>query len=77
MADIDRLAEVLNDSLTRAEQPAPSRNRPISLYVTVSDSITLTEDSVTLGATTEVMRWYGGSTASGLDFWGAGWWVQP
>ena len=75
MAELDRLAEVLNDSLTRAEQSAPSRNRPINLYLTVSDSI-IESDTVSVATTTEVMRWYSGSTTSGLDYFGMGRWVE-
>lgn len=77
MADLDRLAEVLNDSLTRAEQPAPSRNRPISLYLTVSDAIQLTEDSVTLTASTGRWIWYDGSTGPPRLYWGLGVWEAP
>lgn len=76
MSALDELGQVLNDSLTRAEQAPDSRNRPISLYLTNNDSIQMTEDTVSLGATTDVMRWYSGSTTSGLDYWGPGIWVS-
>ena len=71
------LAQAMNDALTRAEREPDSRNRPISLYLTVNDAIQITEDSVSVATTTEVMRWYSGSTASGLDYFGVGWGGQP
>lgn len=76
MADIDLLAQMLNDSLTRAERQPDSRNRAISLYITANDAIQLTEDTVSVATTTDVMRWYSGSTTSGLDYWNLGRWVS-
>ena len=76
MAEIDELAQMLNDSLTRAERAPDSRNRAISLYLTANDALQMTEDSVSVATTTDVMRWYSGSTASGLDYWSLGRWVE-
>ena len=75
MPQLDQLAQMLTDSLTRAERQPDSRNRPIALYFTANDYIQMTEDTMSVATTTDVMRWYSGSTASGLDYWGLGKWA--
>lgn len=77
MADLDLLAEAINDSLTRAERAPDSRNRPISLYLTVNDAIQITEDSVTLTTSTGPWVWYDGSTGPPRLSWGLGVWESP
>ena len=77
MPSLDTLAQMLNDSLTRAERDPDSRNRPISLYLTVNDSITADASALTLTATTGPFVWHNGTTGPPRLYWGLGEWVTP
>lgn len=74
MANLDNLGALLGDLTTRSEVAPASRNRPINLYTTIIESMTLQEAAVTGSVFTPPFVWNAGSTGLPNMEWGVGYW---
>lgn len=66
------LANALGYFSDKAEQDRPPRNRPITLYATMYETVIATE-ALTVAATTSFV-WHSGSTGLPRMEWGVGRW---
>ena len=75
MPGAHELGVVIQELTERAIEDQPSRNRPINLYVTIPETITLTESQASATLYTPPFKWYDGSTGSAPNLvWGASEW---
>ena len=70
------LANALGDFSQKAEQDRGPRNRPITLYATMYETVIVSE-SLSVTASSGPWVWYDGSTGPPRLYWGMGVWQTP
>lgn len=74
MANIRGVEQLLADFDRRQRPDARSRNRVVTKYVSISDTVTLSTDSITLSYSTHYEWATAASTASQI-YWGEFEWI--
>ena len=67
MPDIRDLADILADLYTRQREDEPNRNRIVQKYVSVSDTVFLSIDTVTATVATPPYHWATDAASTATD----------